>query len=66
MRKFAGVIEHCKISNPKHQITNKSQIPICNDQNKKQVSNFGHCDLFVIWDLLFGIFCHSKLISKGE
>ena len=48
-------------------------------RKKKQVSNFGHCDLpfdlaqggehvepFDIWDLLFGIFCHSKFISKGE
>jgi hypothetical protein len=29
-----GVIKHCKISNSKHQITNKSQIPISNDQNR--------------------------------
>jgi hypothetical protein len=36
----AGVVEHCKISNSKHQITNKFQIPILNDQNKKQVWNF--------------------------
>jgi hypothetical protein len=36
----AGVLEHWKISNFKHQITNKSQIPIINDQNKKQVWNF--------------------------
>jgi len=35
-------------------------------RKKKQVSNFGHCDLFDIWDLIFGIFCHSKFISKGE
>jgi hypothetical protein len=28
MRKFAGVMEHCKILNSKRQITNKSQIPI--------------------------------------
>jgi hypothetical protein len=67
-----GVYE---ISNPKHQITNKSQTPIFNDQNRKQVSNFetgegtrpqggeskrsadnfGHCNLFDICDLLFGI-----------
>jgi hypothetical protein len=35
-----GVLKYCKISNFKHQITNKSQIPIFNDQNKKQVWNF--------------------------
>jgi hypothetical protein len=38
-RKSAGVVEHCEISKSKHQITNKSQIPILNDQNKKQVWN---------------------------
>jgi hypothetical protein len=64
MRKPAGAIEHCKISNLKHQITNKSQIPIFNDQNrfeilklgtrpqggesKRGADNFGHCDLFDI------------------
>jgi len=58
-----------KITNPKHQITNKSQItnskPV---QRAAQVLsprerlfflfgilNFGHCYLSVFWDLLFGI-----------
>jgi len=66
-----GVLERCKISNSKLQITNKSQIPIFNDQNrfgilklgtrpqggesKRSADNFGHCDLFDICDLLFGI-----------
>jgi len=36
-----------KIPNYKHQITNKSQIPILNDQNFV-ILNFGHWDLFVI------------------
>jgi len=46
-----------KIPNYKHQITNKSQIPIINDQNFMfEISNFGHCDLFDICDLLFEIF----------
>jgi hypothetical protein len=55
MRESAGVMEHCKISNSKHQITNKYQIPIFNDQNRFGIWNFGHCDLFDIWDLGFGI-----------
>ena len=55
----AGVVEHCKISNSKHQITNKFQIPISNDQNRFGILNFGHCDLFVICDLLFGIYRSS-------
>jgi hypothetical protein len=38
-------MEHCKISNPKHQIANKSQIPILNDQNGFGIWNFGHCYL---------------------
>jgi hypothetical protein len=40
-----GVYE---IPNSKHQITNKSQIPISNDQNRFRIFNFGHCYLFVI------------------
>ncbi len=32
-------MEHCKISNFKHQITNKSQIPILNDQNRFGILN---------------------------
>jgi hypothetical protein len=55
-----GVEEYCKISNYKHQITMKSQIPISNDQNTFGILNFDHCDLFEICDLLFGISSHSS------
>ena len=58
--KKSRVMEHCKISNSKHQITRKSQIPIFNDQNRFGILNFDHCDLFVICYLLFGIFCHPS------
>jgi hypothetical protein len=44
-----------KIPNFKHQIPNKSQIQIFNDRNTFGIWNFGHCDLFEICDLLFGI-----------
>jgi len=47
-----------KNTNSKHQIPNKSQIPIFNDQNLPGhgvVLNFGHWDFFDIWDLIFGI-----------
>jgi hypothetical protein len=52
----AGVMEKWsvggyEIPNSKHQITNKSQIPISNDLNKFGILNFGHCYLFVICDL---------------
>jgi hypothetical protein len=40
-----------EIPSSKHQITNKSQIPMLNDQNRFVIWNFGHCDLFDIWDL---------------
>jgi hypothetical protein len=40
-----------EIPSSKHQITNKSQIPILNDQNRFVIWNFGHCDLFDICDL---------------
>ena len=43
-----GVLKHCKISNYKHQITNKSQIPILDDQNRFGILNFGHGYLFDI------------------
>jgi hypothetical protein len=45
-----------KIPNHKHQITNKSQIPIFNHQDRFGILNFGHCNLFDIWDLRFEIF----------
>jgi hypothetical protein len=35
-----GIRDTYEIPNFKHQITNKSQIPIFNDQNTKQVWNF--------------------------
>jgi len=36
-----------EISNIKHQIPNKSQIPISNDPNRFGILNFGHWDFFV-------------------
>jgi hypothetical protein len=44
-----------EIPNYKHQITNKSQIPIINHQNMFGISNFGHCDFFDICYLEFRI-----------
>jgi hypothetical protein len=40
---------------PKGWSTVKYQIPILNKQNRFSVSNFGHCYLFDICDLGFGI-----------
>ena len=40
-----------EIPNSKHQITNKSQIPILKDQNRFGILNFGHCYLFDICHL---------------
>ena len=42
-----------KITNSKHQITKRSQIPIINDQMFGN-SNFGHWNLFDISNLGFG------------
>jgi hypothetical protein len=59
-----------KITNSKHQIPNKSQIPIFNDQNLSGpniVSNFGHWKLFDICDLIFVIFeLQTKKIPSGD
>jgi hypothetical protein len=60
MRSF-GVLEYPKIPNNKSQITNKPQISIPNDQNRFRILNFGHCDLFVMWCLEFGISWTSPL-----
>lgn len=48
-------------------MTNKLQIPIPQIQNKSQRKLFGilhldHCDLFVLWNLLFGVF-HDILLE---
>ena len=44
-----------KITNYKHQITNKSQISIKTKLLLFGILNLGHCDLFGICDLLFEI-----------
>jgi hypothetical protein len=41
------------MSNAKHQIPNKSQIPISKDPNRFVILNFGHCNLFFICHLVF-------------
>jgi hypothetical protein len=35
-------------------------------KNRFGISNFGHCDLFDIRDLLFGIFSHSRTEGNLE
>ena len=50
-----------EMTNYKHQITNKFQISISKSQIRSkakllEILNFGHCDLFGICVLLFGIF----------
>jgi len=44
-----------KAPNYNIQITNKFQILNSNEQNWFVILNFGHCYLFDIWDLRFGI-----------
>jgi hypothetical protein len=41
VREYVVMMEHSKILNLKHQITNKSQITIFNEQNKRPVWNLG-------------------------
>jgi hypothetical protein len=54
---------YSEISNPKHQIPNKSQISISKDPNRFVILNFGHCDLFIICDLEFEIFQQNSKVS---
>ena len=79
LRESAGVMEHCKISNSKHQIPNNFQIPRFSDQNlfgilklgthpqggesKRSEDNFGHCDLFVICYLEFLVTRQSAIYN---
>ena len=44
----------------KLQTNLKFQYSMTKTQNRFGISNFGHCDLFDICDLLFGIFNHSS------
>jgi len=44
----------------KLQANLKFQYSMTKTQNRFGISNFGHCDLFDICDLLFGIFNHSS------
>jgi hypothetical protein len=52
-----------QISSIKSQTNFKSQTPNSKPVQKRLlflgILNFGHCDLLVIWDLLFGIFTNS-------
>jgi hypothetical protein len=53
-----------KIPNSKHQIPNKSQIPIINDPNVWDFEFWFRLrrNLFEIWDLLFGILYSAVLV----
>jgi hypothetical protein len=58
-----SIIQRFKISNHKHQITNKPQIPTINDQNSLgfRILVIVICWYFVIWNLEFGIFVFVSL-----
>jgi len=65
MRESAGVVEQCELMksqtpSTKLQTNLKFQYSMTKTQNRFGISNFGHCDLFDICDLLFGIFNHSS------
>jgi hypothetical protein len=51
----SGALSDSEISNIKHQISNKSQIPISNDRNRFGILNFDYWDLFVIWNFQPGL-----------
>jgi hypothetical protein len=49
-----------QIPSTKLQTNFKFQYSMTKTKNKFGISNFGHCDLFDICDLLFGISSHSS------
>jgi len=55
LQKSAGILEHCKISNSKHQLTNKYQIRILKTKTglKFGISVIVICLIFDICDLEF-------------
>ena len=57
-----GVVASMKsqISSTKSQTNFKFQYSMTKTRNRFGISNFGHCDLFDICNLLFGIFNHSS------
>jgi hypothetical protein len=57
LRQSAGMMEAMKSQTPstKLQTNLKFQYSMTKTQNRFGISNFGHCDLFDICDLLFGI-----------
>jgi hypothetical protein len=62
VRDNGNSLESLKNAKYKHQIPNKSQITILNDQNILgqdialfEFSNFGHWNLFDVCNLIFGI-----------
>ena len=44
----------------------KFQIPIFNDLNGFGILNIGYCDLFVIWNLKFGILSPPSIQKQLE
>ena len=54
------------LQNIKLQAPNYNEIPNSNIQWPKQVLNFGHCYLFDIWYLWFGIFSHSSRLPQDR
>jgi len=52
-----------QIASTKLQINLKQQYPRI---KPFVISNFGNCDLFVIWDLIFGISNNPSLHYSGE
>jgi hypothetical protein len=54
-KKLVAVHEVFEIPNLNEQIPNKSQIPDTNNKSQFVILNFGHWNLFAIWDLLFVI-----------
>ena len=62
-------MEHRKITNPKHQITDKFRIAILNDQNEQ--NRFGHFAILVIVICLISVICYleflvTPILQKGR
>ena len=68
LRQSAGVMESMKSQTPstKLQTNLKFQYSMTKTKNRFGISNFGHCDLFDICDLLFGISIPPVLQNSSQ
>jgi hypothetical protein len=60
MASFFAVLEYTKSQSPSTKLQTNFKFQYQMTETGLVFLNFGHCDLFGIWDLLFGMFGRSR------